>query len=96
MHYLWMILVGLIAGAIAKFIMPGDERGGIVVTILLGMGGSIFAGMLGRALGWTHDSEPSGFVASVGGAVILLALYRLIQNVAKPGTGHSDVPLRNI
>jgi uncharacterized membrane protein YeaQ/YmgE (transglycosylase-associated protein family) len=77
MHYLSMILVGLIAGAIAKLIMPGEERSGIVVTILLGMGGSVFAGMIGRAFGWSHDVEPAGFIASIGGAMILLALYRV-------------------
>jgi uncharacterized membrane protein YeaQ/YmgE (transglycosylase-associated protein family) len=77
MHYFWMILIGLIAGAIAKFITPGTDRGGIVVTILLGIGGSTVAGLIGRAFGWSHDGEPAGFIASIGGAMILLALYRV-------------------
>jgi uncharacterized membrane protein YeaQ/YmgE (transglycosylase-associated protein family) len=79
MHYLQMTLVGLLVGAIAKFITPGDDhRSGIAVTVLLGIGGSIVADILGRAFGWYHQDEPTGFIASIGGAVILLALYRAI------------------
>jgi len=78
MHLLWMIVVGLIVGALAKLIMPGHDPGGIIVTILLGIGGSVVAGMVGRALGWYGESDPVGFIASIFGAIILLAIYRLI------------------
>ena len=79
MHYIWMILVGLIVGAVAKLIMPGhDPRGGMIVTALLGIGGSVVAGVIGRAIGWNQEGEPAGFIASVGGAVILLAIYRAV------------------
>jgi uncharacterized membrane protein YeaQ/YmgE (transglycosylase-associated protein family) len=78
MHVLWMIIVGLIVGALAKLIMPGRDPGGLIVTMLLGIGGSVVAGLLGRAGGWYREGEPVGFIASVVGAIILLAIYRVI------------------
>jgi len=78
MGVLSMIVVGLIVGAIAKLLMPGDDPGGIIVTILLGIAGSVVAGFIGRALGWYTPGEPVGFIASIVGAVLLLAIYRLI------------------
>ena len=86
MHVLWMIIVGLIVGALAKLIMPGRDPGGFIVTILLGIAGSLVAGFLGRAVGWYREGEPAGFIASVIGAVILLAIYRLIVGRTS-GTG---------
>jgi len=73
-----MIIVGLIVGAIAKLLMPGRDPGGIIVTMLLGIAGSILAGFLGRSIGWYQQGEPVGFLASVIGAIIILAIYRLI------------------
>jgi uncharacterized membrane protein YeaQ/YmgE (transglycosylase-associated protein family) len=78
MHLLWMIVVGLIVGALAKLIMPGHDPGGVIVTMLLGIGGSVVAGLIGRALGWYQPGEPAGFIASIIGAVIILAIYRAI------------------
>jgi len=78
MYLLWMIVVGLIVGALAKLIMPGRDPGGAIVTILLGIGGSVIAGLIGRAVGWYRAGEPTGFIASILGAVILLAIYRVI------------------
>jgi uncharacterized membrane protein YeaQ/YmgE (transglycosylase-associated protein family) len=78
MSLLWMIVVGLIVGALAKLIMPGRDPGGIIVTILLGIGGSVLAGLLGRAVGWYTTGEPAGFIASLIGAVVILAIYRAI------------------
>ena len=77
MHYLWMIIIGLIVGAIAKFIMPGKDPGGIIVTILIGIAGALIAGFLGRALNWYSEGEAAGFLASVVGAILLLGVYRL-------------------
>jgi uncharacterized membrane protein YeaQ/YmgE (transglycosylase-associated protein family) len=77
MHILWMLIIGLIVGALAKFIMPGRDPGGIIVTILLGIAGSFVAGFLGRAMGWYHEGEPAGFIASLIGAILLLVIYRL-------------------
>jgi uncharacterized membrane protein YeaQ/YmgE (transglycosylase-associated protein family) len=74
---LWAIIIGLIVGAIAKLLMPGRDPGGFVITILIGIAGSLIAGFLGRSLGWYAEGEPAGFLASVIGAVILLWLYRM-------------------
>jgi uncharacterized membrane protein YeaQ/YmgE (transglycosylase-associated protein family) len=87
MHVLWMIVVGLIVGALAKLIMPGHDPGGIIVTILLGIAGSLVAGWLGRALGWYQPGHPAGFFASVIGAIIILAIYRLIIGRSAGGGG---------
>ncbi len=79
MHIIWMIIVGLVAGALAKLIMPGKDPGGIIVTILLGIAGSFIAGFLGRALGWYRDpGSGPGIIASIIGALILLGIYRLV------------------
>jgi len=87
MHFLWMIVVGLIVGALAKLIMPGHDPGGIIVTILLGIAGSVVAGWLGRAVGWYGPGDPVGFIASVIGAIIILAIYRLIVGRTAGGGG---------
>ena len=80
----WVIL-GLIAGLIAKAIMPGKDPGGVIITILLGIVGSIIGGFIGRALGYGSDdyTRPGffmGLVLAVVGAIILLAVYRLITH----------------
>ena len=73
------IIFGLIAGVIAKLIMPGRDPGGFIITILLGIAGAFLAGFLGRAVGW-YDNPGSGpgIIASIIGALILLGLYRLV------------------
>ena len=78
MHILWMLVIGLIVGALAKFIMPGKDPGGVLITMLIGIAGSLLAGFLGRSLGWYSAGEPAGFIASVIGAVLLLGIYRLV------------------
>ena len=78
MHILWMLILGLIIGAIAKLIMPGKDPGGIIVTMLLGLAGALIAGFLGRAVGWYREGEPAGFIAAILGAIVLLAIYRMI------------------
>jgi uncharacterized membrane protein YeaQ/YmgE (transglycosylase-associated protein family) len=78
MHILYMLLIGLLIGALAKLVMPGRDPGGIIVTIVLGIGGSMLAGVIGREMMWYSPDEPAGFVASVGGAVLILLVYRMI------------------
>ena len=78
MHLLVMLLIGLVVGVFAKLLMPGRDPGGVIVTILLGIAGSVIAGAIGRAAGWYAHGEPAGFIASVIGAVLLLAIYRLV------------------
>ena len=79
LHFVWMCVIGLVAGALAKFIMPGKDPGGIIVTMLLGIAGSLVAGFLGRALGWYQEGQGAGLIMSVVGAVLLLAIYRLFR-----------------
>jgi uncharacterized membrane protein YeaQ/YmgE (transglycosylase-associated protein family) len=79
LHILWMCIIGLIAGALAKLIMPGKDPGGILVTMLLGIAGSLVAGFLGRALGWYEPGEGAGLIMSVLGAILLLFIYRLFK-----------------
>lgn len=79
MGLLWMCLIGLVAGAIAKLIMPGKDPGGIIVTILLGIGGSLVGGYVGRALGMYVAGEAAGLFMSVLGAIVLLGAYRLLK-----------------
>jgi uncharacterized membrane protein YeaQ/YmgE (transglycosylase-associated protein family) len=76
---IWTLIVGLIVGAIAKFLMPGRDPGGFIITMILGVAGAFIAHFLGANLGWYEEGEPAGFVASVIGAVILLTLYRAIS-----------------
>jgi uncharacterized membrane protein YeaQ/YmgE (transglycosylase-associated protein family) len=71
------IIFGLIVGIIGKFLMPGRDPGGIIVTILLGIGGALLGGWVGQAMGLYREGEPAGFVMAVLGSILLLVLYRL-------------------
>jgi uncharacterized membrane protein YeaQ/YmgE (transglycosylase-associated protein family) len=79
LHWLWMAIIGLVIGAIAKLLMPGKDPGGIFITMLLGIAGSLLAGWLGRAVGWYQEGQSAGFIMSVIGAIILLVIYRLFK-----------------
>jgi uncharacterized membrane protein YeaQ/YmgE (transglycosylase-associated protein family) len=78
MGILGWIIFGLIVGIVAKFVMPGRDPGGFIVTALLGMVGAVVGGYLGRVVGWYGPEDPVGFVMAVLGAIVLLAIYRLI------------------
>jgi uncharacterized membrane protein YeaQ/YmgE (transglycosylase-associated protein family) len=78
MSILGWILLGLIAGALAKLIMPGRDPGGIVVTILLGIAGALIGGFVGRALGMYREGEGAGFIVATLGAILVLAIYRVV------------------
>jgi uncharacterized membrane protein YeaQ/YmgE (transglycosylase-associated protein family) len=78
MGILGWILFGLIVGALAKLVMPGRDPGGIIVTILLGIAGAVLGGFVGQALGLYGEGDAAGFLMSFLGAVILLALYRMV------------------
>jgi uncharacterized membrane protein YeaQ/YmgE (transglycosylase-associated protein family) len=71
------IVFGVIVGVVAKLLMPGRDPGGFIVTMLLGIAGALLGGFLGRALGWYREGEPAGFLMSIVGAIILLAIYRM-------------------
>ncbi|MBA4147720.1 MAG: GlsB/YeaQ/YmgE family stress response membrane protein [Verrucomicrobia bacterium] len=71
-------LIGLVVGVVAKLVMPGKDPGGFIITALLGIAGAFIAKMIGQAAGWYAAGEPAGFIAAVGGAIVLLLLYRLL------------------
>ncbi|HAB51376.1 MAG: transglycosylase [Ignavibacteria bacterium RIFOXYB2_FULL_35_12] len=82
MSILWTIIIGFVAGALAKFIMPGKDPGGIIITILIGIAGSIVFTYLGQFLGIYEPGQTAGFIGATIGAIILLAIYRLIKRKA--------------
>lgn len=74
---LYTLLIGLLAGIVAKFLTPGKDPGGWIITILLGIAGSYVGAFLGRTLGLYQEGQTAGFIASVIGAIVLLLVYRL-------------------
>ena len=74
------IIIGLLAGLVAKFLMPGRDPGGFIITILLGIGGAFLATWLGQSVGWYRPGESAGFIGAVVGAVLILLIYRLIAS----------------
>lgn len=78
MEILYTIIIGLLVGIVAKFLLPGKDPGGFIITTLLGIAGALVAKFLGQALNWYEEGERAGFIASVFGAILLLILYRMI------------------
>ena len=79
--WLWWILAGLLAGAIAKLIIPGRQGGGCLMTLLLGLAGAVLAGWLGQKYGYYEPGQGAGFLAAILGAVVILVIYQLIMAV---------------
>jgi uncharacterized membrane protein YeaQ/YmgE (transglycosylase-associated protein family) len=77
MGILGWIVFGLVIGALAKLVMPGRDPGGIIVTMLIGIVGSLLGGFLGQVMGLYGPNDPAGFVMSLLGAIVLLAIYRM-------------------
>ena len=84
LHWLWALLIGLGVGALAQLIMPGKDPGGFIVTILLGIAGSLLATWVGQLVGWYSAGQSAGFIMSLIGAIVLLAIYRLFKR--RPAT----------
>jgi uncharacterized membrane protein YeaQ/YmgE (transglycosylase-associated protein family) len=80
MHIIWAILIGFIAGLIAKMLTPGRDPSGFFITAAIGIAGSIIATYVGHFLGWYKTGESAGFIGAVVGAIILLAIYHLVRN----------------
>lgn len=78
MGIIWTIIIGLIVGVVAKFLMPGRDPGGFIITAIIGIVGSVLATYIGRAMGFYQMGESAGFIAAVLGAIVLLFLYRLV------------------
>ena len=90
MSYLWMAIIGLLAGLIARALHPGDDKLGFIMTAVLGIAGSLVANFAGQAIGWYKSGENAGFIASVIGAIILLVIYSFIKKQSGgPGGGSS-------
>jgi uncharacterized membrane protein YeaQ/YmgE (transglycosylase-associated protein family) len=77
MDIVYMLVIGLIVGALAKFAMPGRDPGGIIVTMIIGIAGSMLAGFIGREMHWYGNNQAAGFIASILGAMLLLLAYRV-------------------
>jgi uncharacterized membrane protein YeaQ/YmgE (transglycosylase-associated protein family) len=77
--FLGWIIIGIVAGVLGKFIMPGKDPGGFVVTILLGIAGALLAGFIGQAVGFYSAGQGAGWIGATVGAVILLAIYRVVK-----------------
>lgn len=78
------IFVGLIVGALARFLLPGKQAMGWIMTILLGIGGSLLAGYVGQALGWYAVGQPAGWIASIVGAILLVFIYSRLRGGSTP------------
>ncbi|HEY3270969.1 MAG TPA: GlsB/YeaQ/YmgE family stress response membrane protein [Geothrix sp.] len=79
LHLIWTCIIGLIAGAVAKLLMPGKDPGGWIITMVLGIAGSFLGTWIGRAMGFYKEGASAGFIVSVVGAVILLGIYHLYK-----------------
>lgn len=79
MDILWTIIIGFVVGVIAKFLTPGRDPGGIILTILLGIGGAFVATYIGQHLGWYRPGQPAGFIGAILGAILILLVYRMIR-----------------
>ena len=78
MGILAWIVFGLVVGIIAKLVTPGKDPGGIIITMLLGVAGALLGGFIGRAMGFYGPTETAGWLMSIGGAILLLVLYRVV------------------
>lgn len=79
LSFIGTVIVGLVVGLIARAVKPGDDSMGLIMTIILGIAGSLIAGYVGRALGWYQPGQAAGWIASVVGAIILLVIYGLVR-----------------
>jgi uncharacterized membrane protein YeaQ/YmgE (transglycosylase-associated protein family) len=79
MHYIWMAIIGFVVGLVARAILPGTQKLGIILTAVLGIVGAFLAGLIGQALGWYAAGEGAGFIASIIGAIIVLFAYSKLR-----------------
>jgi len=84
MGILSTIVIGLVIGLIARFVLPGKDPMGLILTTALGIGGALVAGFTMQSLGFARPGEPAGWVASIVGAVVLLLIYRRVRSAQNP------------
>jgi uncharacterized membrane protein YeaQ/YmgE (transglycosylase-associated protein family) len=89
MHYVWMAIVGFVVGLIARALLPGDQKLGLIMTSLLGIIGSIVAGFIGQAVGWYQAGQGAGFIGSVVGAILVLFIYAKVAGGSSSSSGPS-------
>lgn len=78
--FIGWIIIGAVAGVLGKFVMPGKDPGGFIVTILLGIAGALLAGFIGQAVGFYSAGEGAGWIGATVGAIALLAIYRMVKS----------------
>jgi uncharacterized membrane protein YeaQ/YmgE (transglycosylase-associated protein family) len=86
LHILGTILIGFVVGLLARFVTPGSNPGGFIVTVIIGIVGSFVAKFLGEAVGWYGPGQPAGFIGSVVGAVLILVVYHLVSGRSSTST----------
>lgn len=87
MSYVWMAMVGFVVGLIARAIMPGEQKLGFIMTALLGIAGSFVAGFVGQAVGLYKAGQSVGFVGSLVGAIVVLAIYGFVMKTKSSSSG---------
>lgn len=80
MELIWVILIGILVGAVAKFLLPGDDPGGLIITAVIGIVGSLVATYVGQFLGFYQAAEGAGFIGAVAGSILLLIAYRAVAH----------------
>lgn len=84
MHWVWIILMGFVVGVLAKLLHPGRDNMGFIMTVLLGIAGSLLAGYVGQLIGWYQAGQGAGFIGSLVGAIVILVIYGMVKG--KSGT----------
>ncbi len=87
MQYIWMAVIGFVVGLIARALLPGEQKLGMIMTAALGLAGSFVANFAGQALGWYQTGATAGFIASVLGAIVLLVVYGMVTQGGRGGNG---------
>lgn len=85
MQYVWMVIIGFVVGLIARALLPGEQKLGLIMTAVLGIVGSVVAGFIGQAVGWYQPGQPAGFIASVVGAIVVLFVYSKVAGSGSSG-----------
>ncbi len=80
MHIIWIILIGFLAGLLAKMLTPGRDPSGFIITSAIGIAGSLAATYIGQGVGWYRAGQSAGFIGAVAGAVLLLVIYHLVRS----------------
>jgi uncharacterized membrane protein YeaQ/YmgE (transglycosylase-associated protein family) len=79
MSIVWTVVIGFVVGLLARAVMPGEQKLGLILTTVLGIAGSVVAGYLGQAIGWYQAGQGAGFIGSIAGAVVLLFAVQLLR-----------------